>query len=172
MNNNKRLNSERLVLKRQKETVYYQNIRLKRRKRDPRSQRLPLSPKKEKIQDALEISSKSTRKLAVATRIKRDYAFGDIQHSRFSQQNPSFSSETRFRKRRPSFFVSFSRDQISHFSRYEEKRNANIYARCSRERETPPPPLSLSLRTKAHRTHRVRVAKHKKNVRNTYLYAS
>jgi len=171
MNNNKRLNSERLVLKRQKETVYYQNIRLKRRKRDPRSQRLPLSPKKEKIQDALEISSKSTRKLAVATRIKRDYAFGDIQHSRFSQQNPSFSSETRFRKRRPSFFVSFSRDQISHFSRYEEKRNANIYARCSRERETPLP-LSLSLRTKAHRTHRVRVAKHKKNVRNTYLYAS
>ena len=35
MNNNKRLNSERLVLKRQKETVYYQNIRLKRRKQDP-----------------------------------------------------------------------------------------------------------------------------------------
>ena len=29
MNNNKRLNNERLVLKRQKETVYYQNIRLK-----------------------------------------------------------------------------------------------------------------------------------------------
>jgi hypothetical protein len=29
MNNNKRLNNERLVLKRQKETVYYQNIRVK-----------------------------------------------------------------------------------------------------------------------------------------------
>ena len=154
MNNNKRLNSERLVLKRQKETVYYQNIRLKRRKQDPRSQRLPLSPKKEKIQDALEISSKSTRKLAVATRIKRDYAFGDIQHSRFSQQNPSFSSETRFRKRRPSFFVSFSRDQISHFSRYEEKRNATpSHTRVVREKERLLLLLSLSLCEQKHIEH-------------------
>ena len=71
--NNKRLNSERLVLKRQKETVYYRNIRLKRRKQDPRSQRLPLSPKKEKIQDSrnlVEIDAQTRRRDANKTRAR------------------------------------------------------------------------------------------------------
>ena len=151
MNNNKRLNSERLVLKRQKETVYYRNIRLKRRKQDPRSQRLPLSPKKEKIQDSLEISSKSTRKLAVATRIKREHACSDIQHSRFSQQNPSFSSETRFRKRRrPLLCVLFARPN---FSRRKTKRNDSQITHIRAllfERKRDSSSLSLSLCEQKH----------------------
>ena len=108
---------------------------IKKEETRPSSQS-PLSPKKRKSK-TLEISSKSTLKLAVAKRLKRDYAFSDIQQSRFSQQKP-FPSEKRFKKRRPRLCP--FRDQISHFSR-KGKRNENDshHTRArSRERETPP----------------------------------
>ena len=72
MNNNKRLNNKRLVLKRQKETVYYRNIRLKRRKQDPQA-KASLSPKKEKIQDSrnlVEIDAQTRRRDANKTRAR------------------------------------------------------------------------------------------------------
>ena len=110
MNNNERLNNKRLVLKRQKETVLSKH-QIKKEETRPSSQS-PLSPKKRKSK-TLEISSKSTLKLAVATRLKRDYAFGDTQQCRFFQQKP-FTSEKRFKT--TSAFVSFSRPNFSFFA--------------------------------------------------------
>ena len=167
MNNNERLNNTRLVLKRQKETVYYQNIRLKRRKQDPRSQS-PLSPKKRKSK-TLEISSKSTRKLAVATRIKRDSAFRDIQHYRFSQQN-TFSSEKRF-KTTVRVCVLFATKFLIFRGRESEMKMILITHARVREKER----LLLSLpATKAHRIYNAgsshKAREHKKNVRNVPLY--
>jgi|TARA_B110000305_G_C19379008_1_gene608531 hypothetical protein len=94
MNNNKRLNNKRLVLKRKEETIISKH-QIKGGNKTLKPKALPSSPKKEKIQES-HPSSKSTLKLAVAKRLKRDYAFGDMQRRQFFQQKP-FSSEKRFK---------------------------------------------------------------------------
>ena len=150
--NNKRLNSERLVLKRQKETVYYRNIRLKRRKQDPRSQRLPLSPKKEKIQDArnlVEIDAQTRRRDANKTRLRVQrhptLSFLSTKSVVFIrnaiQKTTSSASLCPFRETK---FLT-KKNETQRFSNH-------TYTRVVvREKERLLLSLSLSLRTKAHR---------------------
>jgi len=160
MMNNKRLNSERLVLKRQKETVYYRNIRLKRRKQDPRSQRLPLSPKKEKIQDSrnlVEIDAQTRRRDANKTRAR-------VQRhptlSFLSTKSVVFIRNAIQKTTSILLCVLFARPN---FSRRKTKRNDSQITHIrallfERKRDSSSLSLSLSLRTKAHRT---RSASHK-----------
>jgi len=167
--NNKRLNSERLVLKRQKETVYYRNIRLKRRKQDPSSQS-PLSPKKEKIQDSrnlVEIDAQTRRRDANKTRLRvRRHPTLSFLSTKYVFIRKAIQNDVRVCVlfARPNFsFFAMKKNEMQRFSSriraFERKRDSSLS-------------LSLSLSLSATKAYRMQCESQstKKNVRNVPLY--